>query len=444
MDDDDLLMVGAAILALASCFNADGPPPQTLPYHRLPPLTAEQAREEDALDSELVLQYLALTRRQFGYGVPTRADDLFTVMSQNPATFKHFTNFFPPEFEELFTLLEPLISEPIDIRGNRRAPHLRGQPRTRGPSGRAVGRPPKLSLRSRFTIFLAVMRGGMSLIDQIATIGHNQQALSDDFYHILFCALEALDAQIQWPNAAERMALRGSLWDFPSTSALCPIGIIDGTIQEVSQPGDASEPLMYCSRKSVHGYNHQIVCRWDGKILAVFPGFYGSNHDSICYRMTDLYTQRATSFSDNETLMADAGYEGCGIMHVEKAPTHASMIEYNRRLRRHRVLIEFVIGSVKNKFQLVQKCWVRGANRQFASDAFVVACQLLNFWMSRYGYLRGVEYQQKHALERWEAKLLELAGVRRAWDADECVYEMVLNGVAGNDLYTMFRDRGVI
>ena len=406
-----------------------------------------QATEMDAdgiVLGDFILRYLAATRRQLGYGVPSLAsNDLYSALSSSPATFKYFTNFYPPAFEELFAIVAPLMSEPIDVRGNRRAAHLHGQPRVTGPTGLPVGRPPKLSPRTRFTLFLGVMRGGMSLIDQVTCSGQNQQALSDDFYHILFCVQSALGDQIQWPNAVERHLLRGSLWDWPADKLQCPIAIVDGTIQKVRQPGDSTEPLLYCSRKTTHGFNHQIVCRWDGKILAVFPGFYGSVHDSSCYRMTELYADRASFFSDNESILADSGYEGCGIMHVLKAPTDPSAIQYNRRVRRHRVLIEFVIGGVKNTFSIVKDPWIRGANRGFASDAFVVACQLFNFWMSKYGYLRGVAYQQRHALETWEAVLLERIG-QRAWDADECMIEMVLNDAAGNDLYTMFRDRGVI
>jgi len=398
--------------------------------------------------SDVVIRYLADSAPQLGYGCYLPADDLYTRFTQNPGLIKSYTNFFPPAFEELFVRVQPFISVPIDIRGNRRAAHLQLQPRAVGPSGRPIGRPPKLTLRTRFMIFLAVLRGGMSLIDQIAGCGQNQQGLSDDFYHMLHGVLEALDDEIRWPTAAERLALRGSIWDFPATSLMCPIFLCDGTIQKVHSPQGAAEPLMYCSRKKVHGFNHQIVCQWDGRIVAVYTGFNGCEHDSVCYRMLPLYSQRDQYFSGNETLIGDCGYQGCGVMHVrpERAGGSRADMEYNRLLRRHRVLIEFVIGAVKNKFAIVQKPWARGgSNLPCANDAFFVCCQLFNFWMAKYGYLRGAAYRQRHALEAWERQFLAQVGggARQGWDIDECMIEMIFDGGAP-DIYTMLENAGVV
>jgi len=249
-----------------------------------------------------------------------------------------------------------------------------------------------------------------------------------------------LDGEIQWPSAVERLHLRGTLWDFPASDVLCPIFLLDGVIQKTSKPHDSTEALMYCSRKRTHGFNHQIICRWDGKIVAVYPGFFGSTHDSACFKLTELHSARGNFFSDNETMIADCGYQDCGILNVRKAPLDVAGRALNRLLRRHRVLIEFVIGGVKQKFQLVQSIWKH--RRSAASDAFFVACQLFNYWMRKYGYLRGAAYQQRHELEEWEAKLLRLAG-QHVWDAEECIFDLLLADQA-NDLLAMFKDRGVI
>jgi hypothetical protein len=292
-------------------------------------------------------------------------------------------------------------------------------------------------------MFLSTLRGGGTLLDQILECGQNQQGLSDDFYHILSGVLQALDSEIQWPSPAERLALKGSLWDFPVDGLFCPIFLVDGTIQKVLSPHDASEPLLYVSRKKCHGFNHQLVCQWNGKIVAVFPGFNGKVHDSACYQSTELFTQKAHFFDGNETLIGDSGYVGCDIMHIRRNAIERVDLEFNRKLRRHRVVIEFVFGALKKKFDILQKPWSRGRNRHLAGDTFFVCCLLFNFWMSKYGYLRGLAYQHQHKLELWESKLLELAGHDVAWGADDEVFEMIFEGRA-DDLYRMLENNGVL
>ena len=385
MDDDEMLLAAliigcqAALSSISVCSTSFQPTQATALLSMARNNGGDHDMASGFLLREAVLEYLALTRRQLGYGSYLPADDLYTRFSQIPSLFKAITNFFPPAFDELFIRVQPLISVPVDIRGNRRAA-LQQQPRAVGPSGRPVGRPPKLSLRTRYLVFLSVLRGGSPLVDQIMESGQNQQGLSDDFYHMVPATLEALDDEIRWPTQPERVALRGKIWDFPASGVACPIGLVDGSIQPIQTPHDGSEPLFYCSRKSVHGWNHQLVCRWDGKLLGVFPGFYGSVHDSLCYRMTDLHINMGQYFSGTESLIGDCGYQGCGILHVRKGATTREELQYNSRLRRHRVLIEFVIGAIKKKFSIVGKVWTRGGgNLRLANDTFVVCCQLFNF-----------------------------------------------------------------
>jgi hypothetical protein len=284
----------------------------------------------------------------------------------------------------------------------------------------------------------------LALIDQVVVCGQNQQGLSDDFYFFLPALLEALDDCIRWPTAAERRVLRGSLWDFPATGLLCPIFILDGTIQEVEKPDDPSEAVLWCARKKKHGFNHQLICQWNGKIVAVHTGFHGSEHDSTCYRLMPMYMTRGQYFSDNETLIADAGYEGCGVMHVRKRVSTEVERWFNSKIRRHRVLVEFVFGAIKSKFTIVKNAWTRGGvNRATAGDVFFLCCQLFNFWMAKYGYLRGAAYRVRHELEAWEAKLLQHPRLRGGWSADDSILEMILDGNA-DDLYQMLEVSGVV
>ena len=389
------------------------------------------------------------------YGCYMATDDLYTRFQQHPLVFRGMTNFLPRDFDELFDRVEPFINGPVDVRGNRRAPHLQGAPRALGPSGRPVGRPPNMSLKSRFLIFLATLKEGWSLITQIGQCGQNQQGLSDDFHHFLIGILIALDDEIRWPNAAERQTLEGAIYGFRRGLFLVPIGIVDGTPQFTNRPVDKVQAaLMYNGRKKRHGHNHQVCCRWDGHILGV-QSFYLHANDTLCYQLTPWHQSKGSHFSGQQTLLADAGYEGCGLLHVRKNVSTDQERAFNALVRRHRVLIEFVFGALKTKFKIVQKTWTHtqgsrdSACLHTASDTFFACCQLLNYWMDKYGHLRGAKYRVRHELEVWEERLLQHvraqggAHAPRGWDADDLIFQMVIDGNAA-DLLRVMEDAGVL
>lgn len=412
---------------------------------------AEQAMEEE----EEGLRFAALQalehacRPRVGYGSGfISSDDLYAKLVQAPATFRALTNFWPQDFDELFDAIEAQVDAPVDPRGNRRPLHLQGLPRVLGPTGARVGRPPKLTLQSRFLVFLAVLKGNTPLIGQIGLCGQNQQGLSDDFYHFLPCLIEALDGWLQWPDAQGRAALEGTLWDFPATDAIVPIGIVDGTFCQTEVVGDHRAYLIYSGKKRAHGFNHQVVCRWDGKIIAAYPGFYGSVHDSVAYRATPLHQQVSAHFDGKQSLLADSGYEGCGLLHVRKRVTEQSERTLNTKIRRHRVLIEFVIGALKAKWAILKGVWRRGrggsSNYDAEPECFYLCCQLFNFWMAKYGYLRGGAYKLRRGLEAWEAQLLQNPALQgQGFSADDEIFQIILQD-KGQDLFDMLEARGVV
>lgn len=453
LDEEVLLLLSTGILAITSlpAFASTGHRDGLLGKRRAGDVDEDGALDEEADDMQMaalqVLMHACRPRVGYGSGYIS-SDDLYTRLAQTPATFRALTNFWPLEFDELFSMVEALADAPVDPRGNRRAQHLQGLPRVLGASGARVGCPPKLSLRSRFFVFLAVLKGNTSLIMQIGLCGQNQQGLSDDFYHFLPCLVQALDGWLQWPDAQERAALEGTLWDFPATDAIVPIGIVDGTFCPTEVVGDHRAYLIYSGKKRAHGFNHQIVCRWDGKIIGVYPGFFGSVHDSVAYRSTPLHQQSASYFSGRQSLLADSGYEGCGLLHVRKRVTEECERTLNTKIRRHRVLIEFVIGALKSKWCILKETWKRGrggpSNFDAAPECFYLCCQLFNFWMAKYGYLRGAAYQLRRGLEAWEAELLQNPVLRgQGFSADDEVFQIILQD-KGQDLFEMLEARGVV
>ena len=393
----------------------------------------------DLTDDALArLGHLVLPRVQRSYGC-FPCTDVYAQMVGHGDMFRAYTNFTPAVFEVLFLRVEPHVDRPVDVRGRRREV---GAPRALGCNGGRLGRPPNMSLRSRFFMFLAALRGDRSILDQVAFTGQNQQAVSDDFFHILDAVLEALEGEISWPDEAERARLEGTLWDYPAGGLIVPILIWDGTIQPTGEPSNGVlEPLMYCSRKKVHGYNHQLCCDWRGRIRACHVGFYGSVHDSACYQLIQPQGERHLFYSGVQTALGDSGYAGCGMLHVRRGELSAELHAANKRIRRHRVLIEFVIGALKNKFKIASRPWGRHANMHRAPYVFLACAMLLNVWMDNYGYLRGAAYRSAGGLEVWERVLLNNAGVEN-WDTDELVIEAILQGGA-DDLYDLVAVGGV-
>ena len=173
-------------------------------------------------------------------------------------------------------------------------------------------------------------------------------------------------------------------------------------------------------------------------------GFYGSVQDAKCFECLPQHSQRATYYSGTQTALADSGFEGCGLLNARKGAAAVTEVgrHLNRAIRRHRVLIEFLFGSLKKRFSICQRPWPRAANRESAPDVFYACCLLQNFWMRKYGYLRGFSYRVRRELEEWERKLLNNPQVR-SWNVDDLILESILDGHA-DDLYALLEERGVV
>ena len=399
--------------------------------------------------SHLQMLRLLEPRVHVGYGVHPCTEDLYAKYYSFPQQMKALTGFLPGAFDILFEKVRDYIDLPVDVRGNIRPAHLLGAARSLSALGRPIGRPHKLTLQTRFLLFLAQMRDAQHISHLVCFSGLNQASLSDDFWHMLDATMLALHDMIKWPDQAERVSLEGKIWGSGfQKMGVKPIVIWDGTIQPIFSPSEGFDPtlwlLLYCSRKRTHAFNHLLACDWRGYIRACYAGFHGSVHDGGAYKMTDVYHQATDFFSGKQVAMADSGFQGCDLLSILKAAKGAGLTvgekERNRLLRRHRVLIEFVIGGVKRKFRIVSEPFVKHPNSHRAPDVFFVACQLFNFWQSEYGYLRGEAYTLEHEYEMWEKKLLRLMHAESFDDTDDLIMEGVMEG-ALDDLLDAVENR---
>ena len=93
------------------------------------------------------------------------------------------------------------------------------------------------------------------------------------------------------------------------------------------------------------GFNHQVICTVDGKLLAITDPVPGARHDAYAFKHHDLQ-----KYLDESTL-ADKGYIGLGLASPgRRSKTRriaADMKAVNRFINSRRAVVERVIAQVK-------------------------------------------------------------------------------------------------
>ncbi|HCN38891.1 MAG TPA: hypothetical protein DIS77_01110, partial [Rothia sp.] len=93
------------------------------------------------------------------------------------------------------------------------------------------------------------------------------------------------------------------------------------------------------------GFNHQVICTLDGRLLAITDPLPGSRHDAHAFRAHGL-----DQLLDSSTL-ADKGYVGLGLTTPTKRRPGLGLLREqktnNRVLNRLRSVVERVIAQVK-------------------------------------------------------------------------------------------------
>ncbi|WP_228008253.1 transposase family protein [Rothia terrae] len=93
------------------------------------------------------------------------------------------------------------------------------------------------------------------------------------------------------------------------------------------------------------GFNHQVICTVDGKLLAITDQLPGARHDAYCFKKHGL-----EKYLDKTTL-ADKGYVGLGLLtpvkHKPGVKMSKAVKENNRVINKLRVVVERVIAHIK-------------------------------------------------------------------------------------------------
>jgi hypothetical protein len=186
----------------------------------------------------------------------------------------------------------------------------------------------------------------------------------------------------------------GKIIDFPDA-----IGVVDATHTQIRRPS-INQREYYRLDYACHTYAHQMIVDWKGKIIYLATGVPGSVHDRRIWTHSQPFTHKHNYFSDNQTLLADKGYEADGdwLITLHKRKRNENIWQRqtrearNKSISRHMVIVEYIFALIKNLFGLtnIKFC----LSKRLASSVFYVAALLTNRLQRLRGYSRSQEYQQ--------------------------------------------------
>ena len=190
-------------------------------------------------------------------------------------------------------------------------------------------RPRKTSLTQALKITLIYLRHNITE-DLLADIFGLSQATISRIINRIESALLKL-TELKVPELESLKNVPGSL-------------VIDGTLIPIWNWSSQGQ-ILFSGKHRRTGFNHQVICTLDGRLLAITDPVPGARHDVYAFRFHQL-----GRFLDESTL-ADKGYIGLGLLTPTKrkagARMRARVKENNRRINRLRSVVEWTIAQVK-------------------------------------------------------------------------------------------------
>lgn len=120
--------------------------------------------------------------------------------------------------------------------------------------------------------------------------------------------------------------------------------VVDGTLIPVWNWSSQGRTLFSGKHKRA-GFNHQVICTLNGKLLAITDPVPGARHDVYAYHFHQL--ERFL----NESTLADKGYIGLGLLTPSKrkpgVKMRTALKKNNRQINRLRSVVERTIAQVK-------------------------------------------------------------------------------------------------
>lgn len=190
-------------------------------------------------------------------------------------------------------------------------------------------RPRKLSLNTALKITLLYLRHNLTEELLGEAFGVSQSTISRTIHRIENALIQL--PELKTPELESLKNTPGSL-------------VVDGTLIPVWNWASQCRTLFSGKHKRT-GYNHQVICTVNGKLLAITDPVPGARHDVYAYRFHQL--ERFLG----ESTLADKGYIGLGLLTPTKrhpgVRMRAVVRQNNRRINRLRSVVEWVIAQVK-------------------------------------------------------------------------------------------------
>ncbi|MDO4897816.1 MAG: transposase family protein [Rothia sp. (in: high G+C Gram-positive bacteria)] len=121
--------------------------------------------------------------------------------------------------------------------------------------------------------------------------------------------------------------------------------VVDGTLIPVWNWRSQGRKL-YSGKHKRTGYNHQVLCTLEGRLLAITDPIEGARHDAFAFR-----EHRLDQLLDLSSTLGDKGYVGLGILTPVKKPVGGRLSKeqkvVNRVLNAKRSVVERVIAQIK-------------------------------------------------------------------------------------------------
>lgn len=120
--------------------------------------------------------------------------------------------------------------------------------------------------------------------------------------------------------------------------------VIDGTLIPVWNWRSLGK-INFSGKHKRAGFNHQVICTVDGKLLVITDQLPGARHDAFAFKEHGLEKYLG------ETTLADKGYVGLGLLTPTKRKPGLKMPKVvkdnNRVINKLRAVVERVIAQIK-------------------------------------------------------------------------------------------------
>lgn len=372
-------LIAVAALLLSACFTAVMSSNATVINELVLSTTAADARRKrkfaDEQRSLMKNLFTFRDRPQIPLGLATnRFGDL--VADENRGYCQKLTHMYSWEIEALLDKCKPYIEAP-------RCTSWRPQPK--GDNKR--GRKPKYDAMNRLVLVLEWLSSGDNLAKMEFEHSYAKTSLDEDKKHVLKAICKALDDQIVWPNAAERVFLSSTYSGIFENV----VGIYDCTEWYFKKSKDADfEHMTFSGKAGTNTMKTLAVINKYGLYTFKTHLMVGRPNDREQFTSSPLYMESGKYFSPDEKLACDGGFRGDGphYMSYDQLDTESKKT-FNLAFKEVRIGVENSFGRVQMWFPILglqRSYWNYDVESlELATDA---AMKLHNFLLRS----RGLNY----------------------------------------------------